>query len=68
MGLRSFVALPVDKGGTVIRLKFEHAKDADADSLTTSAAYGFTGTQILLLDMPWRLSSSEVPLMIIFSV
>jgi hypothetical protein len=42
MGLRSFVALPVGRGGTVIRLKFEHAQDADTDSLTTSADYGST--------------------------
>jgi len=59
MGLRSFVALPVDKGGTVIRLLFEHAKDADTDSLTTSAAYGITARQTLLLGMPYRLSASE---------
>lgn len=59
MGLRSFVALPVEKGGAVIRLSFEHAKDTDTDSLTTSAAYGFTATQTLLLGMPYRLSSTE---------
>ena len=59
MGLRSFVALPVEKGGTVLRLSFEHAKDTDTDSLTTSAAYGFTATQTLLLGMPYRLSSTE---------
>lgn len=56
MGLRSFVALPVEKGDTVIRLTFEHAKDADTDNLITSAAYGFTAKQTLLLDLPYRLS------------
>ncbi len=59
MGLRSFVALPVEKGGAVIRLSFEHVEDANTDSLTTSAAYGLTATQTLLLGMPYRLSASE---------
>ena len=56
MGLRSFVALPVEKDGAVIRLTYEHAKDADTDSLNTSAAYGFSAKQTLLLGIPYRLS------------
>ena len=56
MGLRSFVALPVEKEGTVIRLAFEHAKDADTNTLTTSAAYGISNKQTLLLGMPYQLS------------
>jgi hypothetical protein len=54
MGLRSFVALPVEKEGAVIRFAFEHAEDTD--TLTTSAAYGISSTQTLLLGMPYRLS------------
>jgi len=56
MGLRSFVALPVEKDGAVMRLAFEHTKDADTDSLTTSAAYGLSSKQTLLLGFPYRLS------------
>ena len=56
MGLRTFVALPVEKGGTVIRLSFERSQEADTDTLLTSAAYGFTANQALLLGMPYRLS------------
>lgn len=56
MGLRSFVALPVDKGGTVVRFSYEHEKETDINILTTNVAYGFTGHQTLLLGMPYRLS------------
>ena len=55
-GLRSFIALPVDKGGTVVRFQLEHARDSDADKLLTSAAYGFSAKKTLLLGMPYRLS------------
>jgi hypothetical protein len=58
MGLRSLVALPVEKGGAVIRLTFERANDADTEMLVTNAAYGFTANQALLLGMPYRLSPS----------
>jgi hypothetical protein len=56
MGLRSFVALPVEKEGGVVRLSIEHAEEADTDILTTSAAYGFSAKQTLLLGLPYRLS------------
>ena len=56
MGLRSFVALPVDKGGAVVRLTFESVKDSDTDTLTTSAAYGIDEKRTLLLGIPYRLS------------
>ena len=56
MGLRSFVALPVEKGGTVIRLSAEHTKDANTDTLNTSMAYGLSAKQTLLLGLPYRLS------------
>lgn len=58
MGLRSFVALPVEKEGGVVRFAFEHAEDADATTLRTSAAYGISSKQTLLLGMPYRLSPS----------
>lgn len=56
MGLRSFVALPVDKGGTVLRFQGERNTDSDVNRLIASAAYGLTGKQTLLLALPYRLS------------
>jgi len=56
MGLRSFVALPVEKDGGVVRLSFIHADDADTDTFVASAAYGISAKQTLLLGMPYRLS------------
>lgn len=58
MGLRSFVALPVEKDGTVVRFLYEHAKDVNTDELTTSLAYGLSSNQTLLLGIPYRLSPS----------
>ncbi|HHL18459.1 MAG TPA: hypothetical protein ENJ33_01850 [Thiothrix sp.] len=56
MGLRSFVALPVEKEGTVVRFSVEHAQDADTDTLISSAAYGMSAKQTLLVGIPYRLS------------
>lgn len=58
MGLRSFVALPVEKGGAVVRFAVEHSKDSDTDKLSTSMAYGISPKQTLLLGLPYRLSPS----------
>ncbi len=55
-GLRSFIALPVDKGGTVIRVGVERASNSQVDSLLTGLAYGISAKQTLLLGMPYRLS------------
>ena len=56
MGLRSFVALPVDKGGKVIRLQYQRNTATNTDVLVTSAAYGLSGKQTLLFGLPYRLS------------
>ncbi len=56
MGLRSFVALPVDKQGTVVRLSFDHAGKTKKDQLVISAAHGISARQTFLLGMPYRLS------------
>lgn len=56
MGLRSFVALPVDKGGAVIRLVYIREKDVDTDTLTINAAYGIDDKRTLLLGLPYRVS------------
>ncbi len=58
MGLRSFVALPVDKNGTVVRFVMEQTEESDTDNLITSMAYGLTAKQTLLLSLPYRISPS----------
>jgi hypothetical protein len=58
MGLRSFVALPVEKGGRVARFLLEHNADDDRKTLFMNGAYGLSGRQTLLLGLPYRLSPS----------
>ena len=48
MGLRSFVALPVDKDGKVVRIQYQRNADTHTDVLVTNAAYGLNGKQTLL--------------------
>ncbi len=59
MGIRSFVALPIEAGGTVVRFVDEHNGDTDANSLTSNLAYGISAKQTLFLGLPYRLSSGE---------
>jgi hypothetical protein len=59
MGLRSFVALPVDKGGTVLRAAIEHNTDTDTNLSLLNAAHGINHRQTLLFGVPYRLSSGE---------
>lgn len=56
MGLRSLVALPVDKGGKVVRVQYLHNTDTNTDVLVTNVAYGLSGKQTLLFGLPYRLS------------
>lgn len=56
MGLRSFVALPVDKGGTVLRFQYERNLD-DAESIAiANLAYGINIKQALFIGLPYKLS------------
>jgi hypothetical protein len=57
MGLRSFVALPVEKGGSVLRGTVEHNEDTNSNKLAISAAYGIDHQQTLMLGVPYGLSS-----------
>ena len=59
MGLRSLVALPLDKGGSVIRFTLESTDKADSDTLITSAAYGLSADQTLLFELPYRIDSGD---------
>lgn len=56
MGLRSFVALPLEEGGTVLRLFGERNTTANVSSLTTGLAYGLSHKQTLFFALPYRLS------------
>ena len=56
MGLRSFVALPLDKGGIVVRAQYQRNTTTDTDALVTNVAYGLSGKQTLLFGLPYRLS------------
>lgn len=58
MGLRSFVALPLEKGGTVLRFFDEYNLDRDVNILSTNLAYGISGKQTLFFGLPYRLSPS----------
>ncbi|MDQ7017125.1 MAG: hypothetical protein Q9N68_12185 [Gammaproteobacteria bacterium] len=56
MALRSFVALPVEKGGAVMRISIERTADSKTDTLSTGVAYGLGSKQTVLIDLPYRLS------------
>jgi hypothetical protein len=56
MGLRSFVALPVEKGGQVLRIQLLRNFDANIDQAIASLAWGIDGRSTLLFDIPYRLS------------
>jgi hypothetical protein len=58
MGLRSFVALPVEEGGSILRFQNIYASKAEVDLFVTSFAYGIDAKQTLLLGMPYRLKPS----------
>jgi hypothetical protein len=57
MGIRSFVALPLEEGGKVLRLLGQHNQDTNLSLLTTNLAYGVTARQTLFMGLPYRLSS-----------
>jgi len=56
MGLRAFVALPLDKEGKVVRLVFKHNQPLNVNQLITQAAYGISDKQTLFLGLPFRLT------------
>jgi hypothetical protein len=54
-----FVALPVEKGGSVLRFQNIYASQSEVDLFVTSFAYGIDAKQTLLLGMPYRLKPSR---------
>ncbi|NRB38629.1 MAG: hypothetical protein HRU20_09200 [Pseudomonadales bacterium] len=59
MGLRSFVALPVEKGGTVYRAIVKHNTDSNSNKLTLNVAYGINHKQTFLIALPYQFPSDE---------
>ncbi len=56
MGLRSFVALPVEQGGTVARFQLERNNKTDVDTAIINLAWGLSNRQTLLFGLPYRLN------------
>jgi len=59
MALRSFVALPLEQGGIVLRLQDLETLNRDNNVAIANFAYGIAGRHTLLLGMPYRLSPSD---------
>ena len=58
MGLRSLVALPVEKGGGVLRVAILGTEESERETITTALAYGINAQQTLLMGLPYRVSSA----------
>ena len=58
MGLRSFVALPINTGGGVIRFLNDYNFDANSDVFVMAGAYGISAKQSLFFSLPSRLKPS----------
>ncbi len=58
MGLRSFVALPLEQGGMVFRLQNLETFNSNKNVAIANFAYGITGKQTLFFGIPYRLSPS----------
>lgn len=59
MGLRSFVALPVNKGGTVARLVLNEIPQTNNDRLIANLAYGLDNKQAFFLGVPYRIADAK---------
>lgn len=59
MGLRAFVALPLEKDGVVWRPLLERNNDSDVSQLTNEFAYGLSATQTLMLALPYRVEGGD---------
>lgn len=56
MGIRSFVALPVNKDGFVTRFQYLQNTDTNSSFFTSNIAWGLSGKDTLLFGIPYRLS------------
>ena len=68
MGLRSFVALPVNQGGLVLRFQYFRHTNTGREQAFVNAAWGLSGKDTLLLGLPYRVSPSGADRLGDFSV
>ncbi len=54
MGLRSFVALPLERGGTATRVLLERDPRGGLTRATLDLAYGIDGRRTLFVSLPWQ--------------
>jgi len=59
MGLRSFVALPLEEGGVVLRGQDIGNFSKNSNVAIGEVAYGLSGTQTLIMSMPYRLKPDQ---------
>ena len=59
MGIRSFVALPLEQGGMLFRLQDFGTFDGNKNTAIGNFTYGITGKQTLFFGLPYRLSPSS---------
>jgi len=59
MGLRSFVALPLEQGGIVLRLQDLETLNDNKNVAIAEAAYGISGKQTLFFSLPYQFSPSS---------
>lgn len=53
MGLRTFVALPVEKDGGVFRFLYDYNNDSKQRLLNVNVAYGLSSNQTFLMSIPY---------------
>lgn len=58
MGIRSFVALPLEQGGMIFRLQDLENTSRDGNIAIANFAYGLAGKHTLLFGIPYRFSPS----------
>lgn len=54
MALRSFVAMPLEKNGMLVRMIAEENIDSDVTVLMTNFAYGLSAKQTLFIGLPYK--------------
>lgn len=59
MGLRAFVAMPLEPGGAVFRVMAINNPDAEATTVMANVAYGLSSTQTVFFAWPYRFADNN---------
>ena len=59
MGIQSFVALPIDKGGSVLRVQNLYNNNTNTETLITNIAYGINSKQTLLVGTSYQINPDK---------